>query len=133
MTLRTYWCVLTQMGTTAIRGKTVFREVDGFSYDLDLDEGTGSAIRAALVTGVKQCGGEEADVSEYRLNILDAQDGQVLRRNYAASPEGCLYRAPDSLADYTDDQLISEMSAAAEESGLIAASLPGNRHGPAAP
>ena len=109
MTLRTYWCVLTQMGTTAIRDKTVFREVDGFSYDLDLDEGTGSAIRAALVTGVKQCGGEEADVCEYRLNILDAQDGQVLRRNYAASPEG-VYRAPDSLADYTDDQLISELA-----------------------
>jgi hypothetical protein len=110
MALRTYWCVLSQMGTTAIRGRTVFREVDGFSYDLDLDEGTGSAIRAALVTGIKQHGGEEANVGEYRLNILDAEHGRVLLRDYATSPEAVAYRAPDSLAHYTDDQLISELA-----------------------
>ena len=110
MALRTYWCVLSQKGTTAIRGRTVFREVDGFSYDLDLDEGTGPAIRAALVTGIKQCGGEEADLGEYRLNVFDAEHGRVLRRDYAASPEAAAYRAPDSLADYTDDQLISELA-----------------------
>jgi hypothetical protein len=110
MALKTYWCVLSQMGTTAIRGRTVFREVDGFSYDLDLDEGTGSAIRAALVTGIKQHGGEEADISEYRLNILDAQYGRVLLPDYASSPEAVAYRAPDSLAGYTDDQLIRELA-----------------------
>lgn len=110
MALRTCWCVLSQMGTTAIRGRTVFREVDGFSYDLDLDEGTGSAIRAALVTGIKQHGGEEANVGEYRLNILDAEHGRVLLRDYATSPEAVAYRAPDSLAHYTDDQLISELA-----------------------
>jgi hypothetical protein len=110
MTLRTYWCVLSEKGTTAIRGRTVFREVDGFSYDLDLDEGTGAAIRAALITGIKQRGSEEADVSEYRLSILDAEYGQVLLHDYAASPERTTYWSPDSLADYTDDQLISELA-----------------------
>lgn len=105
MALGTYWCVLSRMGTTAIWGKTVFREVGGFSYDLDL--ATGSAIRAALITGIRQHGGEEADAGEYRLDILDNQHGQVLLPNYAASPEAV---APDSLADYTYDQLISELA-----------------------
>ena len=110
MTLRTYWCVLSRKGTTFFGGRTVFREVGGFSYDLDLDEGTGPAIRAALVTGIKQRGGEEVDVGEYRLTILDAEHGRVLVPDYATSPEDAAYRAPDSLADYTDDQLISELA-----------------------
>ena len=40
----------------------------------------------------------------------DAEYGQVLLPTYAASPDAVAYRFRSSLADYTDDQLISELA-----------------------
>ena len=41
MALRMYWCVLSRQGTTAVRGKIVFRPVTQFSCEMDLGEGMG--------------------------------------------------------------------------------------------
>jgi hypothetical protein len=108
MTLRTYWCVLSRAETKRWSGKPYFAEVDngGFSYNLDFDNGAAPALRAALLLGVTQCGGSEADLGQYRMNVFD-EDGRVVRSDYTASGA---WPPPASLADYTDEQLISELA-----------------------
>lgn len=110
MALMTYRCVLFRQATTAVRGKTVFREVDRFSCELDLSEGMGYTIRAALLNGVKQAGGDETDIGEYRMDVYSiAEDGQVLLAGFTVPPDA-VHRPAGSLADYGDDELMSELA-----------------------
>jgi hypothetical protein len=55
---------ITRQGRPLRGGKTVFREVDRFSCELDLGEGMGYTIRAALLNGVKHAGGDETGIGE---------------------------------------------------------------------
>jgi hypothetical protein len=109
LALRTYRCILLRAKPPR-SGKTDFREVDRFSYELNLDDGMGYTIRAALLNGARQNGGPEADIGQYRLTILDPGKSRVLLREWAVSPEPAMHRPAGSLADYTDDQLISELA-----------------------
>ena len=110
MALRTYRCVLFRQVTTAFRGKTVFREVDQFSCELDLGEAMGYTIRAALLNGVKQAGGDETDIGEYRMDVYNAVgDDQLLLAGFTVPPDD-VHRPAGSLADYGDDELISELA-----------------------
>jgi len=110
MALRTYRCVLFRQATTAVRGRTVFREVDQFSCELDLVEGMGYTLRAALIGGVRQAGGDEADIGEYRMDVLDAASGEVVLGGWAAFPGADSYQRAGALVDYGDDELISELA-----------------------
>jgi hypothetical protein len=110
MALMTYRCVLFRQATTAVRGKTVFREVDRFSCELDLSEGMGYTIRAAFLNGVKQTGGDEADIGEYRMDVYSiAEDDQVLLGGFTVPPDA-MRRPAGSLADYSDDEVMSELA-----------------------
>ena len=110
MTLMTYRCVLFRQATTAVWGKTVFREVDRFSCELDLSEGMGYTIRAALLNGVKQAGGDETDIGEYRMDVYSiAEDDQVLLAGFTVPPDAVHWPA-GSLAEYGDDELMSELA-----------------------
>jgi hypothetical protein len=80
-------------------GKTVFREVDRFSCELGVGEGTGYTIRAALLNGVKQAGGDETDIGEYRMDVYSiAEDDQVLLAGFTVPPDA-VHRPAGSLAD----------------------------------
>lgn len=73
--------------------------------DLDLDGGTQSGRRAALVTGIRQAGGDESATGWYRLNVFDV-DGDVVVRDYVVPPD---FPVPASLSEYTDRQLVAEL------------------------
>jgi hypothetical protein len=109
MALRRYRCLLLRAGKAHFSDKTVFRQVGDFTYELDLDEGMGHTVRAALLNGVLQDGGQESDLGRYRLTVLDDKSRAVLRE-YAAgtAPAGAVPPA-GSLAGYTDEQLVSEL------------------------
>ena len=101
---------ITRQGRPLREGKTVFREVDRFSCELDLGEGMGYTIRAALLNGVKQAGGDETDIGEYRMDVYSiAEDDQVLLAGFTVPPDA-VHPPAGSLADYSDDELISELA-----------------------
>ena len=107
MALRTYWCVL-QQAERRRSGKLSWDEAAGFNcdLDLDLDGGTMSGLRTALITGIQQLGGDESAIGWYRLNVFDAE-GNVAVRDYVAPPDSPV---PASLAECTDRQLIAELA-----------------------
>lgn len=107
MTLRTYWCVLSQANRRR-SGKLDWNDGDGFNCDLDLDVegGTLSGLRAALITGIQQAGGDEAATEWYRLNVYD-REGERRVRDYVAPHDS---PPPASLAEYTHGQLIAELA-----------------------
>jgi len=108
--LRIYRCVLSRQATTALRGRTVFNEVTQFSCELDLSEGMGYMVSAAFLTGIRQAGGDEADACEYRMDVYgDAGDEYVMLTGFTV-PSDAVYRPASSLADYGDDELISELA-----------------------
>ena len=109
MALRRYRCLLLRAGKAYLADKTVFRRVSEFSYELDLDEGMGHTIRAALLNGVLQDGGQESDIGRYRLTVLDDKS-RVLLHEYAAGPAPATAVWPTgSLGGCTDEQLVSEL------------------------
>jgi hypothetical protein len=87
MALRIYQCVLLRAKRANFSDKIVFRPVDRFTAELDLDPEMGHTIRAALLTGARQHGGPEADVIQYRLTVLDPKNGRVLLEDFAAPSE----------------------------------------------
>jgi len=111
MALRMYWCVLSRQGTTAVRGKIVFRPVAQFSCEMDLDEGMGYTARAAFLNGIRQAGGDEADAGEYRMDVYGAPgDDCAILPGFTVAPGTAVYHPAGSLADYGDDELISELA-----------------------
>jgi hypothetical protein len=108
--LKTYWCVLYRRKTTPFLHRTVFRQATAFSCELDLGEGMGYTIRAALLTGAEQHGGQGADAVQYRMDIYDARDGTPQQQDFIVPREPAVYRTAESLADYPDDELISELA-----------------------
>lgn len=108
MAFRKCWCELLQADRKRWSGNLYFREVGGISCDVDPEGGAG--LRAALLLLIRQNGLDESDLSQYRMNVYDAQYGEVLTPAYAAPPDAAGYPAPVSLAEYTDDQLISELA-----------------------
>ena len=111
MALTTYRCVMFRQATTAVRVKTVFREVDQFSCELDLDEGMGYTLRAAFFHGVRQAGGDGADAGEYRMDVYASTgDGQILLAGFTVPPDAAVHRPAGSLADYGDEELLSELA-----------------------
>jgi hypothetical protein len=111
MALRMVWCVLLRRGTTAFRGKTIFDEAGRFTCEMDLSEGMGYTVRAALLHGVRQHEGEEADVGGYRLDVYeDAEHSEVLLAGFTVPQDAAVYRPAGSLADYGDDELVSELA-----------------------
>ena len=72
--------------------------------------GNGYTIRAALLNGVKQAGGDETDIGEYRMDVYSiAEDDQVLLAGFTVPPDA-VHRPAGSLADYGDDELMSELA-----------------------
>ena len=70
----------------------------------------GYTIRAALLNRVKQAGGDETDICEYRMDVYSiAKDDQVLLGRIHRSPDS-VHRPAGSLADYGDDELMSELA-----------------------
>jgi hypothetical protein len=109
--LRIYWCVLFRQATTAIRGRTVFNEVTQFSCELDLGEGMEYTVRGAFFTGIRQAGGDESDAGEYRMDVYGAAgDDHAIMPGFTVAPGGAVHRPAESLADYGDDELISELA-----------------------
>ncbi|MGH3188207.1 MAG: hypothetical protein ACRDOL_13235 [Streptosporangiaceae bacterium] len=109
MALRNYPCILLRANPPR-SGKTDFREVDRYTFEMDLEDGMGYTIRAALVHGAIRNGGPEADIGQYRLTILDPDKNRVRIPQWAASPEPVTGRPAGSLADCTDDHLIGELA-----------------------
>ena len=69
----------------------------------------GYTIRAALLNGVKQAGGDET-IGEYRMDVYSiAEDDQVLLAGFTVPPDA-VHRPAGSLADYGDDELMSELA-----------------------
>jgi hypothetical protein len=106
MALRMYRCVLLR----AERAGGRFIRVDQFTCELDLDPGMGHTIRAALLDQARQHGGQDADISQYRLNVLDLKNNRTHLPDFAAPPETAAGSPAGPLADCTDDQLISELA-----------------------
>lgn len=104
MSLRTYECILMKGGRAYFSNRMVFREATRFTFDLDLDEGMGHTIRAALLTGIFQVGGQESDISQYRLTVV--ADGEPVLPDWAAGPE---FQPTGALADCSDEQLVNEL------------------------
>ncbi len=68
-------------------------------------------VRAAFLNGIRQHGGEDADVGEYRMDVYeDAGYSQVRLSGFTVPPEAAVHRDIGSLAEYTDDQLLSELA-----------------------
>jgi len=105
LALEMYRCVLLR----APRAGDKFRRVDQFTAQLDLDPGMGHTIRAALLDQARQHGGQDADISQYRLNVFDSKNRPALE-DFAAPPETAAGSPAGPLADCTDDQLISELA-----------------------
>jgi hypothetical protein len=111
VTLRTYRCVLLKLKKAAFSAKNVFRPVDEYTCELDLDEGMGYTLRAALLHGIRQHDGEHADPAEYRMDVYDsAEEGLACLAGFTVPSDGGLYRPASSLAEYTDGQIISELA-----------------------
>jgi hypothetical protein len=91
-------------GRAHFSDKTVFREATRFSFDLDLDEDTGQTKRAALLTGIFQVGGQESDISQYRLTV--AADGEPVLTGWAAGPG---FQPTGALSDFSDEELVNEL------------------------
>jgi hypothetical protein len=98
-------CVLLRAPRTGDK----FRRVDQFTAELDLDPAMGHIIRAALLDQARRHGGQDADISQYRLNVFDSKNRTRLA-DFAAPPETAAGSPAGSLADWTDDQLISELA-----------------------
>ncbi len=108
MTLRTYWCVLLRKRTTSVRGRVVFDQVASeFNSALDLE--LGYTVQAAFLNGVRQRGGQDADPSDYRMNVYDAPGGVLVLPDFTAPADAAM--SPDgSLRGYADEHLISELA-----------------------
>lgn len=86
-----------------------FKSILTFSYELDLDEGEAHNLKAALVTGVRQSGGDESDIDQYRLNIYD-NNGVVKIAGFSMSNSDLSgYTTAVHLSDITDEQLVNEL------------------------
>jgi hypothetical protein len=109
MALRVYWCVLSRRGTTAIRGRTVFNQVDQFTCELDPD--MSYTVRAAFLNGLRQHAGEDADPGEFRMYIYaDPGYSQVVLSDFTVPPPADAFWGADSLEGYSDDQILSELA-----------------------
>ena len=109
MALRWYRCLLLRPGKAHFSDKTVFRQVSEFTYELDPDEGMGHTIRAALLNGALQDGGQEAGIGQYRLTVLDDKS-RVPLHEYAAGPAPAAGPWPAGpLTSHTGEQLVSEL------------------------
>ncbi len=86
MALRMYWCVLSRQGTTAVRGKIVFRPVTQFSCEMDLGEGMGLHGPGRL---------PQWDQAGWRGRSRHGRvpDGCLRRRRIQPDPPGSLHRA----------------------------------------
>ena len=81
---------ITRQGRPLREGNIVFCEVDRFSCALDLGEGMEYTIRAALLNGVKQAGGDETDIGEYCMDVYSiAEDDQVLLAGFTVPQTLC--------------------------------------------
>src|SRR3989442_15797584 len=94
MALRMYWCVLSRQGTTAVRGKIVFRPVTQFSCEMDLGESMGYTVRAAFLNGIRQAGGDEADTGVYRWMSTTTPDTPRSSRKPLPRPRTPPYPSP---------------------------------------
>lgn len=107
--LGTYWCVLLHRETKFFSGKPVFDEATRFTCELDPD--LSYTIRAAFLHGIRQHGGEEASPSEYRMDVYAAAGySQPVLEGFTVPPDGGKGQPPESLAGYSDDQLLSELA-----------------------
>ena len=103
--------MLARKKTTAVRGRTVFDQVDQFSCELDLEQGMGYTVRAALFHGVRQNAGDDADASEYRMDVYGVPGNhQRHPPAFTVPPDAAVQRPTSSLADYGDDELLSELA-----------------------
>lgn len=104
MSLRTCECILMKAGRAHFSGKIIFREATRFTFDLDLYEDRGFTKRAALLTGIFQVGGQESDISQYRLTAT--ADGEPVLTDWAAGPG---FQPDGALADCSDEELVNEL------------------------
>jgi hypothetical protein len=104
VSFRTYECILMKTGRAHFSDKIVFREATRFTFDLDLDEDMEHTKRAALLTGILQVGGQESDISQYRLTV--AADGKPVLTDWAAGPG---FQPAGALADCSDEELVHEL------------------------
>jgi hypothetical protein len=109
MAMRMFWCVL-HRAEQKRNGKVRFVEADnsGLHLEMDLDRNDEPWLRAALVTAVRQAGGNETDLSWYRMDVYDS-DGDIVTGGYTAPPDGAGYPASRALEEATDDQLLGEL------------------------
>jgi hypothetical protein len=111
MTLTNHWCVIGKRKETALRQRTLFPPVSWFSCELDLGEGMEYTVRAAFFHGVRQHGGEYADAAEYRMDVYaSSADDHALLPGFTVPADAAVDRPAGSLADYGDDELISELA-----------------------
>jgi hypothetical protein len=106
MALRMYWCVLKRRGTTFF-GNATFKQVTRFTCELD--PAMSHTLRAAFLNEVKQQDG--ADAGEYRMDVYDdPRYSRAVVEDFTVPPDSAEHREDDSLAGYTDDQLLSELA-----------------------
>jgi len=107
--LRTYWCVLTRKRLTSVKSRVVFDRVAGeFSSAMDLE--LAYTVQAAFRNGLKQIAGEDADPSDYRMNVYDAPGGVLSLPDFTAPADPGVYQGSGSLRDVADEMLIGELA-----------------------
>jgi hypothetical protein len=104
VSLRTYECILMKAGRARFSDKVVFREATRFTSDLDLDEDFEHTKRAALLTGIFQAGGQDPDISQYRLTV--SADGDPVLTDRAAGPA---FQPAGTLANCSHEELVHEL------------------------
>lgn len=71
----------------------------------------GYTVRAAFFTGIRQAGGDEADAVEYRMDVYAASgDEYAILPGFTIASDVDVHRSAGSLADYGDDELVSELA-----------------------
>jgi hypothetical protein len=104
MTLRTYWCVVTQQRANW-RGKVIYDPAIERSSALDIE--AGYTVQAAFLNLVRQHGGPDADPGQYLMNVYDAPGGVIRLPDFTAPADAAVN--PDSLRGYADEHLIAEL------------------------
>jgi hypothetical protein len=107
MTMRTYWCVLTQKKKPLL-GKVFYDPVHEFSSALDIE--VGYTVQAAFLNGMKQYAGDYANPAEYQMNVYDSQGGICRLPNFTAPADAATGPDAGTLTGYADEHLIAELA-----------------------